>query len=233
MILGLIPARGGSKGVPRKNLKLVRGKPLLAYAVECGLACPSLDKLVVSTEDAEIAAEASKWGAETPFVRPAELAADEAPMLPVMRHALEQCETFWGQEVEILVLIDPTAPLRLPEDVEGALELLKKEKAQAVVSGAPAHRNPYFNMVRRDDSGRVRIALDSGQEVTRRQDAPELFDLNTVVWAYRRQALMVDGRRMPVDTVLYITPPERCLDLDTPFDFELLEFLLARREMDK
>ena len=231
MILGLVPARGGSKGVPGKNLRRVRGKPLVAHAVECGLRCPSLHHVMVSTDSPEIAEAARAAGADVPFIRPAELARDSSAMLPVMQHALAAAEGHYGRTVEVLVLLDPTAPLRTVEDVEGALRMLRESGGDAVVSGSRSHRSPYFNMVERSGPY-VRLVREPAVQVVRRQDAPETFDLNTVVWAYTRRGLMDQGLRLPERTALYVVPEERALDLDTELDFEILDFLLARRESD-
>lgn len=230
LVLGLIPARGGSKGIPGKNLRLVAGKPLIAHAIACGLACAGLDKLVVSTDSEEIAAVARRCGAEVPFLRPAELATDTAPMLPVMRHALTACESHYGKMVDYLILLDATAPLRQAADIEACLRLLRQEGCDAVVSANPARRNPYFNMVR-EVEGYARLVIEPppGREVGRRQDAPPVYDLNTVVWGYRRRALMEEQARLPRRTRLYLVPSERAIDLDTELDLLILEAMLARQ----
>lgn len=231
MVLGLIPARGGSKGVPGKNLRKVGGVPLIARALACAERCSSLDRVVVSTDSEEIADLARRCGGEVPFLRPAELASDTAPMLPVMRHAIESCESIHGQPVSILVLLDVTGALRLPADVEGAIECLITGGYDAVVSAAPAHRNPYFNMVQEVD-GRARLVCTGadGEAIGRRQDAPVVHDLNTVVWVYRRAALMEEGARLPRNTGIFRVPAERALDLDTEFDFRLVEHVLSERD---
>ncbi|MEW5911500.1 MAG: acylneuraminate cytidylyltransferase family protein [Thermodesulfobacteriota bacterium] len=232
LTLGLIPARGGSKGVPGKNLRLVAGRPLIAHAIACGLACPSLDKVVVSTDSQAIAAAAKEYGAEAPFMRPAELASDIAPMLPVMQHAIAACEAHYGQPMAVLVLLDCTAPLRRVEDVEAVLRLLAAPDCDAVVSGSPSHRSPYFNMVRPRE-GYVELFADLPGGVGRRQDAPPVWDLNTVVWAYKRAALMEEAARLPRRTRLYEVPRERAIDLDSELDFQVLEALLARQPKER
>ncbi|HEC12896.1 MAG TPA: acylneuraminate cytidylyltransferase family protein [Acidiferrobacteraceae bacterium] len=232
MILGLIPARGGSKGVPGKNTRVVAGKPLIAHAIDCGNRCPSIDSLIVSTDSQEIADVASYWGGEAPFIRPADLALDSSPMLPVMQHALKWVEEKSGNKVDLLVLLDPTAPLRKVEDVEGAIKLLRTSDACAVISGNQAHRNPYFNMVQRDGDY-VRLVASCNRSIDRRQDAPDVYDLNTVVWVYSRESLLVDAKRVPEKTGLYEIPVERSVDLDTEADFLLLDLTLARMQSDK
>lgn len=225
MILGLIPARGGSKGVPKKNIRLVAGKPLIAYTIECARKCSSLDRVVVSTDSEEIATIARTYGAEVPFMRPAELASDTAAMVPVLEHAIAEIERRSGEQVEFLVLIDSTAPLRIPEDIEQALTICKQDDCDAVISVNAPHRNPYFNMVK-EENGYVRLICEPERLVSRRQDAPPVYDVNTVVWIWRRKALMEDHARIPKRTKLYLVPKERSIDLDTEFDFKFLEHQL-------
>ena len=231
IILGVIPARGGSKGVPRKNIRYILGKPLIAHAIECGQKCRSIDHLIVSTDSEEIADVARKYGAEVPFIRPAELASDVAPMLPVLQHSITACEEFYRKTVELLVLLDPTGPLRTPDDVEHCVQLCRNSQCDAVISGHRAHRNPYFNMVTHDGDF-VHLVCSSPQNIGRRQDAPPVFDLNTVVWVYTRKALMEEEARIPKKTRLYVVPHDRALDLDTELDFHILEFLLRRMASD-
>lgn len=232
MDLGLIPARGGSKGVPGKNIRVVGGKPLIAWAIACALASP-LDHVVVSTDSPAIAAIARDHGADAPFLRPADLAADTSPMLPVMRHAITACEAHYGRPVRRLVLLDPTGPLRQPGDVAAVLELLERPGTDAVVSANAAHRSPWFNMVRTDDAGYARLVIEPDTPVGRRQDAPEVYDLNTVAWGYTRAALMDQAQRLPARTRVHLVPPERAIDLDTELDFMILEALLARRAAEE
>lgn len=230
VVLGVIPARGGSKGVPGKNIRTVLGKPLIGYAIACARECPSLSQIIVSTDSPEIAEVAKRLGAEVPFLRPAELAQDDTPMLPVLQHAIEETERTTGKRVEAVVLMDPTAPLREPADIEGSLKLLRESNCDAVISGSPARRNPYFNMVRADADGFIQIFNKSDKSVGRRQDAPQAFDLNTVVWVFSRYALMEEKARIPKKSKLYEIPVERTIDLDHEFDFTVLELLLQRRQ---
>ena len=171
-IVGLTCARGGSKGLPRKNLRSLQGKPLIAWAVEVALQCPSLDRVIVSTDDPEIASVAKQWGAEVPFLRPPELAQDETPEWLVWQHALRSIEASGSPGADVLVSVPATAPLRSVQDVEACIsELLQHPDADLVITVTHPHRNPYFNMVTTSD-GWVRLASQPPGPIYRRQDAP-------------------------------------------------------------
>ena len=230
LTIAVVPARAGSKGVKNKNLLPVMGRPLLAHSIECGLACPSVDHVVLSTDTDEIARVGLEWGAEVPFLRPAELARDTSPMLPVMQHAVTACEESYGMPIETLVLLHPTSPLRTVEDVECCISLLRSGDCDAVISARPGRRNPYFNMVVQAGPY-VRLAIPSETPIGRRQDAPPVYDLDTSVWVYSRAALMEQHARIPDRTKLYVIPEERSIDLDTELDFEILESMLERRAL--
>lgn len=226
MVLGLIPARGGSKGIKNKNIRYLLGKPLIAYAVQCGLACNKIDKLVVSTDSEEIAEIARECGADVPFIRPAELAGDETPMMPVMQHCIETVEAMYREKVNVLVLLDSTSPLRKVEDIEGALSLFSEEgSCEAVISGCRAHNNPYFNMITLMD-GYARLVIPT--DIGRRQDCPPVYDLDTTVWVYSRRAIMEIGQRIPPHTRFYSVPEERSVHIDTEIDFKIVEYLMSQ-----
>jgi CMP-N,N'-diacetyllegionaminic acid synthase len=224
-VLGLIPARGGSKGLPLKNLRPLFGKPLIVWAVESALACFSLDSVWVSTDSDAIARAASAAGAEVPFIRPTELALDSTPMMPVMQHATDNFESFTGRPLEALVLLDPTSPMRLVEDVEAAISLFfSNGGCDAVVSGCEARRHPHFNLVGiRGDY--VELASSDGVKPTRRQDCPTAWDLDTTVWVYSRQAL-AEGIRIPERTRFQQIPRDRSWDVDNEADLRIVECLM-------
>ncbi len=226
MVLGLIPARGGSKSVKKKNIRHLSGKPLISYTIECARACSFIDKVVVSTDDSEIAEISKQWGAEVPFIRPPELAQDDTPMLPVIQHAVETVEEIYREMVNILILLDPTSPLRRVKDIKNAFSLFHDDDTcQAVVSGCEAHRSPYFNMVRLED-GLVQILIPADKDIGRRQDCPPVYDLDTTVWIYSREAVMDIRQRIPPRTRLYLVPKERSIHIDSESDFMIVEFLM-------
>lgn len=222
--LALIPARGGSKGIPRKNIRQLGDKPLIAYAIEVARASEWIDRVVVSTEDAEIARIARNYGAEVPFMRPIELALDDSPEWSVWRHAIQ---TLGAGAGDVFVCIPPTAPLRSVEDVDGCIKTLLESDADLVITVKPAERNPYFNMVVLDEAGYARLVVQPEKTIHRRQAAPPIFDVTTVAYAARpefvlRAESMFDGK---VKTV--VVPPERALDIDTELDFRFAEFLMG------
>ena len=191
--IGLICARGGSEGVHRKNLRLLAGKPLIGWAIEVARKCPSLDRVVVSTEDAEIAEVAKRFGAEVPFVRPQELAEDNSPELAVWQHALRILATEERGLPEVMVNIPTTSPMRAVEDVENCITELLKFHADLCLTVREAQRNPYFNMVKMDD-GWASLVITSPTATFRRQDAPAVYDITTVAYALRSEYVLSASR---------------------------------------
>jgi N-acylneuraminate cytidylyltransferase len=229
-VLAVIPARGGSKGVPRKNIRLLAGKPLIAYAVETARSCSLIDRVIVSTDDVEIAKVAQEYGAEIPFLRPAELAQDDTPEWLVWQHAIRTLSGEAGQlPIETFVCLSPTSPLRAVVDVEACLHALRESEADLTFAVKPAERNPYFNMVLLDESGYARLVIPPSQAVYRRQAAPVVYDMTTVVYAARPQFIL-NATSMFSGKVKAITiPPERAVDIDTELDFRIAEFIMSER----
>lgn len=220
-------ARGGSKGVHGKNLRRVAGRSLLERAILTARAVQRVDRVFVSTDDAEIAAAALEYGAEVPFRRPPELATDDAPEWLAWRHALEALsEGSAAVPIEAMVVVPTTAPLRLPEDVSACLEKLFSSDADMVVTVSPAHRNPYFNMVEIDDDGVVRLAIP-GVGLATRQAAPVVFDMTTVAYAVRPHFVQDHDSWREGHVEAVVIPPERALDVDTEFDLRIAELLLG------
>ena len=230
LVVAAIFARGGSKGVPRKNLRTLAGKPLIGHAIEAARSCRLIERVVVSTDDAEIAAVARSCGAEVPFIRPAELAQDDSPEWQAWQHAIRTLEREWAAEIGILVSVPATAPLRAVEDIEACISALRESDADVVITVTPAERNPYFNMVTLDGEHSAHLVLSSDQVFYRRQDAPTVYDMTTVAYAARKDFVMgatsvFDGRVKAV-----IVPKERALDIDTELDLAFAEFLMSRSE---
>ncbi|MCC7125969.1 MAG: acylneuraminate cytidylyltransferase family protein [Acidobacteria bacterium] len=231
VVLGAICARGGSKGVPRKNLRTLAGQPLIAHTVACGLACPSLDALVVSTDDAEIAQVAQRFGAQVPFMRPDALAQDDSSKWDVFRHLVETWEQTTGRKVDVLVDLDTGVPLREPVDIEQCLALLRNTDADVVVTAYEPERNPYFNMVEQTSDGTVRVVKPLNSPVTNRQAAPAVFSLSPAVFAIRADALRRFSHWSQARMRVHVVPRERAVDIDTAFDFQLVEFLMESQRV--
>ena len=229
--LAVICARGGSKGVKGKNLRRLAGKPLLAHSIEQAKRSGVFAAVAVSSDSAEILEAGRAWGADHLVERPAALATDAAPKVPAIRHCAETVEKRTGERFEVVVDLDATAPLRDVADIQGVVRLLEESGAANVVSGAPARRSPYFNLVERDARGRVHLSKPPARPIERRQDSPECFDLNASVFAWTRAALFSNNdSAIGDDTLLYVMPEERSIDLDTETDFRFAEFMMARRE---
>jgi len=221
--VAFIFARGGSKGLPGKNIRLLGGKPLIAWSIEHALAVKRIVRVIVSTDSEEIAAVARNYGAEVPFIRPAELARDDSPEWLAWRHALNFLRETTGELPEVMVSVPTTAPLRLVLDIENCLDEYEKGDADMVITVTDANRSPYFNMVKELEDGTVCLVIPPDGSMTRRQDAPVVYDMTTVAYVARPEFVMnrngtFEGRVRHV----YI-PLERALDIDTPLDFKVAE----------
>jgi N-acylneuraminate cytidylyltransferase/CMP-N,N'-diacetyllegionaminic acid synthase len=230
VIVGAVCARGGSRGVPGKALREVAGTTLLARAIDCALACPALERVVVSTDDPEIAHAARERGAEVPFLRPAELATDEAPKWQVFRHLAGALEAAGGGAVEVLADLDVGAPLRTAEDVAGAVAALgERPDLDLVVTAYPADRNPYFNQVELAPDGAARLSKHPPRPIHNRQQAPAVYSLSPAVFAIRRDALGRHEHWSRARFGIYPLPRERAWDVDEEIDLEFVDWLLRRR----
>lgn len=228
MILGHIGARKGSKGVPGKNFRLICGKPLIDWSLDQLFANPRVGAVVVSTDDEAIHDHAVRRGALEIGLRPAELATDTAPKWGVWQHALAASEAITGP-VSAFLDLDCTSPLRLPEDIDGALTLYETEHPDMVMSVCEARKNPYFNLVEPDATGALHVSKPLPGGVWARQDAPVVYEHVGMVYVvdphYLAHASTIyEGRVIP-----YVLPSERCHDIDTPYDMRLVEFLLSEQ----
>lgn len=227
-VTGFIFARGGSKGIPRKNIRLLAGKPLIAYAIEAAKASRYIQRVIVSTDDREIAEISEQHGAEVPFMRPAELAGDSSPEWLAWRHALQEVERDTGHLPDIFVSIPPTSPLRSPSDVDHCISCLLKSDADIVITVKKADRSPYFNMVTLDPHKNAHLVINSGGSVTRRQDAPAVYDMTTVAYAARPAFILRETGIFRGQVRAVEIPPERAVDIDTELDFAFAECLLKK-----
>ncbi len=219
-VLALIPARGGSKGIPRKNVREIAGKPLIAWTIEAAGAAAGVDAVVVSTEDDEIAAVSLACGADVPFMRPAVLAADETPGIDPVLHALDMLPSY-----DAVLLLQPTSPLRTTADIEGILALAAETGAPAMVSVCESRDHPNW-MYDLDTGGRLE-PLFTGQGAPRRQDLPPIYSLNGAMYFARTEWLRDRRSFVGPGTLGYPMPAERSVDIDSPLDWRIAEMLLG------
>jgi N-acylneuraminate cytidylyltransferase/CMP-N,N'-diacetyllegionaminic acid synthase len=227
MILATICCRGGSKGVPGKNIKPLKGKPLIAYTIESAKKSSLVNDLIISTDDATIADVAKQYGAAVPFIRPADLATDTASKWPVFIHAVEEYEKLTGKTVDYLVDLDVTVPLKTAEDIDGAISLaLSDPSVDVVITGYEPERNPYFNMMEINKDGYAEIVKKADKPIVRRQDAPAVYSLTPAAYVVKKSALYDYEHWSKAKCKIYTMPRERAVDIDTEIDFKIVEFLM-------
>lgn len=230
-ILAVIPARGGSKRIPRKNIRLLKGKPLISYAITAAFESGLVDKIVVSTEDKEIAQVAHQFGAEVPFIRPVELANHATSSFDVFRHALETIEAIDKTVYNIALLIQPTTPLVLAEDIVTVIQKLLKTKANSCVSVCEISERPEWMY---KIKGHWALPFSNLHNIdTRSQDLPRVYRLNGAIYASKRHIILKKNRLLDRNSLTsIIMPRERSIDIDELIDFELAELLLKRCSND-
>lgn len=222
-VLGLITARGGSKGLPGKNIIEVAGLPLIAWSILSAQRSKLIDRLILSSDDQDIIKVAQSYGCEAPFERPAELASDEASSVDVVMHALQTLE----DKYDLLVLLQPTSPLRIVEDIDGCIKLLLETDAPSVVSICQVDKSPYW-MYSLSDTGVLRPIIKQENCPTRRQDSPPVYLPNGAVYVVRCKQFCDERRFIYSQTRGYSMPINRSLDIDTADDLDWLEWRCAR-----
>lgn len=228
--VAFIFARGGSKGLPGKNIRPLGGKPLIAWSIGHAQAVSRIERVIVSTDSMEIAAIAKQYGAEVPFIRPADLSEDRSSEWMAWRHALNYIRETTGAFPKVMISVPTTAPLRLSLDIENCLDEHEKGDSDVVITITNAHRSPFFNMVKANDDGSVGLVNSPQSNIHRRQDVPLVYDMTTVCYVANPEFVMAhdtifDGRVKAV-----LVPPERAIDIDTLLDFKIAEGLLNSKE---
>lgn len=219
-VLAIIPARGGSKGIPRKNIVQVAGKPLIAWTIEEARKSTYIDRVILSSEDPEIVEVAKSLGCDVPFIRPKELAMDETPGIDPVIHACNELPDY-----HYVVLLQPTSPLRLSVDIDGCIEKCVESAAPACVSVSEPEKSPYW-MYRLDSEGKMKPILESNTAYLRRQDTPKVYSLNGAVYVGQREWLLEKRSFITEETVAYVMPASRSWDIDTEIDLICCEHLL-------
>jgi len=226
-VLGIIPARGGSKGVPRKNIRLLAGKPLLQYTAESALAAKGLSRVILSTEDGEIAEVGRKCGLDVPFLRPPELARDDTPTLPVLQHAVKSLEEA-GDRYDAICLLQPTSPLRRAEDIDNCLKLLSETGADSVVTvlAVPPEHNPHW-VYFKDSSGFLKLSTGEDSPIPRRQCLPPAYHREGSVYIIRRDVLMLRNSLYGSKVAGYLVDSHRTVNIDTVEDWQRAETFIG------
>ena len=220
--VAFIFARGGSKGVPRKNVRMLAGKPLIAHAIAHAEAAGCIDRIIVSTEDEEIASVAREWGAEVPFVRPRELATDTAPEWLAWQHAIGEIK-----DIGTFICIPTTSPLRTPDNINACVQRFRRGDVDVAFCVTPAARNPYFNMVTLDGDGHAHLAMSSPEKIHNRQAAPEMYDISTVCYV-ASPAFIMSASDLFDGTVGIVEIPSQCaLDIDTEHDLKIAAAIMG------
>ena len=221
-VLAIVPARGGSKGVFRKNIREVAGKPLIAWTIEEVKKSKYVDRFILSSEDAEIIRTAERLGCDVPFIRPAELAQDDTPGIAPVLHAIETLAAVY----DYVVLLQPTSPLRRAEDIDGCMELCLRRNAPACVSVTQSAYNPYW-MFTVNGNGQMTPVMPSACTFYRRQDLPTIYAVNGAVYVAKREWLQEKKTFISDETIAYRMPEERSLDIDSEFDLRVFACLAA------
>lgn len=231
-VLGIIPARGGSKGVPRKNIKLLGGKPLIVHTIDAAQKSGVFDRVIISTDDLEIAEISRAHGGEVPFMRPPELALDTTPSLPVLIHAIQELRKT-GYEPDLVAILQPTTPLRTPEHLREAFSVFKKYSPDSVVSmkEVPGHYSPHWQFKVSDDA---RAEIFTGEPfeniIKRRQDLPKTYTRNGAVYLCKADLLYEDPPSFyGKDVRAFVMDEESSVNIDSPQDFDLAEMYMRRR----
>jgi CMP-N-acetylneuraminic acid synthetase len=229
-IIAFIFARGGSKGLPDKNIKMLNGKPLIAWSIEHAKSVKRVDRVIVSTDSEKIARIAREYGAEVPFMRPADLATDNSPEWLSWQHGLKYLENTDGCLPDLMLSIPTTAPLRNVNDIDKVIDEYKKSDTDIVIVVTESHRNPFFNIVKEGVDGYINL-LGSGDEViSRRQDCPKTYDITTIAYALRPSFVLNKNSIFEGRVRQVIVPKERSIDIDTLLDFEIAEHMIKKNE---
>lgn len=222
--IAFIFARGGSKGIPNKNIKLLAGKPLISYSITAALSSKYISKVIVSTDSSEIAKVAEEYGAVVLW-RPEDLTTDESPEIFSWKHAIKTFQEYFSNPNSIFISLPATSPLRASIDINSAIEYLRQKNCDIVFGITPSNRNPFLNMAIIDKNDHIKIVNKSTQ-INRRQDAPSVYDITTCVYACYGEYILNSLSLMEGKVGYVLIPPERAIDIDDPFDFYLAELIL-------
>ncbi len=220
--LGIIPARSGSKGLPNKNIKLLKGKPLLAWTIEEALSSKYLEQVIVSTDSSEIAQIAINYGALVPFLRPKNLATDESPTVDTVLDLIKKLPNY-----DYVVLLQPTSPLRTVEDIDSAIDIVKTAKAKALVSVCESDESPYW-MYKMNANNILSPLVEATESISRRQDLPKSYTVNGAIYVAHTDYLLKNKSFFGAETLGYVMEKEKSFDIDSADDFKEVEMIIER-----
>ncbi len=220
--LGIIPARSGSKGLPNKNIKLLKGKPLLAWTIEEALSSKYLEQVIVSTDSSEIAQIAINYGALVPFLRPKNLATDESPTVDTVLDLIKKLPNY-----DYVVLLQPTSPLRTIEDIDSAIDIMKTAKAKALVSVCESDESPYW-MYKMNANNILSPLVEATESISRRQDLPKSYTVNGAIYVAHTDYLLKNKSFFGAETLGYVMEKEKSFDIDSADDFKEVEMIIER-----
>jgi len=227
-----ICARGGSKGVKNKNIRDLCGKPLIVHSIVQAKETGLFGAIAVSSDSDAILETAGKWGADYLIRRPDALATDRAAKLPAIQHCVKEVEKITGSLFDIIVDLDATSPLRFASDIKEAVRLLEERGCGNLITAAPARRSPYFNLVEVTEEGFARLSKTLPNKIIRRQDSPRCFDMNASIDVCTRDVLLRGDSVFRDDTLLFVMPEERSIDIDSELDFKFVRMLMEERGGD-
>lgn len=231
-ILITICARGGSKGVKNKNIRLLAGKPLIYYTIKVAKEWGKANKIICSTDSEDIANIAKEYGVEVPFFRPKKLSDDNAGKVSVIKHALIECEKIYGTQFDIVVDLDVTSPIRTTKDLDNAFLRFKQRDSDILFSVVESRKNPYFNMIELNKFGHAEASKKSSNKILRRQDAPKVYDANASIYFYKRDFLLNENNKSILDSKkadIFVMKDIYGVDIDSELDFKFIEFLIKEK----
>ena len=228
-VYAFIFARGGSRGLIKKNIREFAGKPLISWTILQALENPRIERVIVSTDSPEIAEVSRNYGAEVPFLRPAKLASDTSPEILSWKHALSYLKENEGDCPKFFLTLPCTAPLRLQSDIDNNLDCLFSKKGDLIISVCPSQRSPYFNMVTIDNNQQVDLVMKPEKPFTRRQDTPQIFDITTVAYSARSSYILETDNLMEGNVFASLVDRNSAIDIDDALDFEIAEHLFKKK----
>ncbi|MEG0308656.1 MAG: acylneuraminate cytidylyltransferase family protein [Clostridium sp.] len=226
-ILAIIPARGGSKGVPRKNIRDLEGKPLIGYTIEAAKKCSGVSRVIVSTEDNEIAEVSKQFGAEIPYLRPSELSGDNSPTIDCILHTISYLKENEGYIPDYILLLQCTSPLRNSVHIQEAIDKLINSEYDSLVSVCESEVNPYWSNV--FEGEKLKYFIEEGKNITRRQDLPDVYRLNGAIYLIKLDVLKTEKTFEPEELTGYVMDAYSSVDIDTEMDFKIAEVIMKER----